>query len=73
MARVMRAFLLCCAVLGLLTACGSSGKQWYKPNTEYTIAEFQRFVFAGAGAGWNSRAVSVPWITRVALSEPQWS
>ena len=42
MARVMRVFLLCCAVLGLLTACGSSGKQWYKPNAEYTVAEFQR-------------------------------
>ena len=42
MARVMRAFLLCCAVLGLLAACGSSEKQWYKPNAEYTVAEFQR-------------------------------
>ena len=42
MARVMRAFLLCCAVLGLLTACGSGDKQWYKPNAEYTVAEFQR-------------------------------
>ena len=43
MARVMRAVLLCCAVLGLLAACGgSSEKQWYKPNTEYTVAEFQR-------------------------------
>ena len=42
MARVMRPFLLCCAVLGLLTACGSGEKQWYKPNTEYTVAEFQR-------------------------------
>ena len=42
MARVMRAFLLCCAVLGLLTACASSPKQWYKPNVEYTVAEFQR-------------------------------
>ena len=41
MARVMRAFLLCCVVLAL-TACGSSEKQWYKPNTEYTVAEFQR-------------------------------
>jgi predicted component of type VI protein secretion system len=43
MARVMRAVLLCCAVLGLLAACGgSSEKQWYKPNAEYTVAEFQR-------------------------------
>ena len=42
MARVMRAFLLCCAVLGLLTACGPTEKQWYKPNAEYTVAEFQR-------------------------------
>ena len=42
MARVMRAFLLCCGVLGLLTACGSIEKQWYKPNAEYTVAEFQR-------------------------------
>jgi hypothetical protein len=42
MARVMRVVLLCCAVLGLLTACASSEKQWYKPNAEYTVAEFQR-------------------------------
>ena len=42
MPRVMRAFLLCCAVAGLLTGCGSTGKQWYKPNVEYTVAEFQR-------------------------------
>jgi hypothetical protein len=43
MARVMRAFLLCSAVLGLLTACGpTTEKQWYKPNAEYTVAEFQR-------------------------------
>jgi hypothetical protein len=42
MARVMRVFLLCCAVASLLTACGSTGKQWYKPNVEYTVAEFQR-------------------------------
>ena len=42
MARVMRAFLLCCAVAGLLTGCGSTAKQWYKPNVEYTVAEFQR-------------------------------
>jgi hypothetical protein len=42
MARVMRAALLCCAVAGLLTACGSGDKQWYKPNAEYTVAEFQR-------------------------------
>jgi hypothetical protein len=42
MARVMRVLLLCCAVLGLLTACGPTEKQWYKPNTEYTVAEFQR-------------------------------
>jgi hypothetical protein len=42
MARVMRAFLLCCGALGLLTACGSGEKQWYKPNAEYTVAEFQR-------------------------------
>jgi hypothetical protein len=42
MPGVMRAFLLCCAVLGLLAACGSSEKQWYKPNAEYTVAEFQR-------------------------------
>ena len=43
MPRVMRAFLLCCAVAGLLTACGgSTEKQWYKPNVEYTVAEFQR-------------------------------
>ena len=40
---VMRAFLLCCAVLGLLTACGgSTAKQWYKPNAEYTVEEFRR-------------------------------
>ena len=42
MARVMRVLLLCCAVLALLTACGSAAKQWYKPNAEYTVAEFQR-------------------------------
>jgi hypothetical protein len=42
MARVMRAFLLGCAVLGLFTACASSDKQWYKPNAEYTVVEFQR-------------------------------
>jgi hypothetical protein len=42
MPGVMRAFLLCCAVLGLLAACGSREKQWYKPNAEYTVAEFQR-------------------------------
>ena len=42
MARVMRAFLLCCAAAGLLTACGSTEKQWYKPNAEYTVAEFRR-------------------------------
>ena len=42
MTRVMRAFLLCLAVAGLLTACGSSEKQWYKPNAEYTVTEFQR-------------------------------
>ena len=42
MTRVMRVLLLCCAVLGLLTACGPGEKQWYKPNAEYTVAEFQR-------------------------------
>jgi predicted component of type VI protein secretion system len=42
MTRVMRAFLLCCTVLGLLTACRATEKQWYKPNAEYTVAEFQR-------------------------------
>ena len=42
MTRVMRALLLCFAVVGLLTACGSTDKQWYKPNAEYTVAEFQR-------------------------------
>jgi hypothetical protein len=42
MSRVMRAFLLCGAALVLLTACGSGDKQWYKPNVEYTVAEFQR-------------------------------
>ena len=42
MARVMRVLLLCCTVLGLLTACKATEKQWYKPNAEYTVAEFQR-------------------------------
>jgi hypothetical protein len=42
MARVMRAFLLGCTVLVLLTGCGSGEKQWYKPNADYTVAEFQR-------------------------------
>jgi len=42
MTHVMRALLLCCTALGLLTACGSGEKQWYKPNAEYTVAEFQR-------------------------------
>ena len=42
MPGVMRAFLLCCTILGLLTACGSTEKQWYKPNAEYTVAEFHR-------------------------------
>jgi hypothetical protein len=42
MARVMRTILLCGAIAGLLMACGSSEKQWYKPNAEYTVAEFKR-------------------------------
>ena len=42
MTPVMRVLLLCCAAVGLLAACGSGEKQWYKPNAEYTVAEFQR-------------------------------
>jgi len=42
MTRVMRVFVLCFAVAGLLAACGSSEKQWYKPNAEYTVDEFKR-------------------------------
>ena len=36
-------FLVACAFV--LTACGYTGrseKQWYKPNTDYTTAEFER-------------------------------
>jgi hypothetical protein len=37
------AFLAACALV--LTACGYTGrveKQWYKPNTDYTAADFER-------------------------------
>jgi hypothetical protein len=39
-----RLTLLLAASALLLTACGSSGpdKQWYKPNTDYTAADFER-------------------------------
>ena len=38
---VRRIFLLLIAVLSLV-ACGGREKQWYKPNQNYTVAEFQR-------------------------------
>jgi hypothetical protein len=34
-------FLVACALV--LAGCGSSGdKQWYKPNVDYTAADFER-------------------------------
>jgi len=41
--NLLFAFLAACALV--LTACGYTGlpeKQWYKPNTDYTAAEFER-------------------------------
>ncbi len=42
MAGVMRALFLLFAIAGMIAACGSAEKQWYKAGTDYTVAEFQR-------------------------------
>jgi hypothetical protein len=44
MRRVRRPTLLLPAAALALAACWSSGadKQWYKPNVDYTAAEFER-------------------------------
>jgi hypothetical protein len=42
MAAVTRSFVCIVAAAGLLTACGSVEKQWYKPGADYSVADFQR-------------------------------
>jgi len=45
MPGMRRLTLLLCVVTLALAACSSSGdsdKQWYKPNVDYTAADFER-------------------------------
>lgn len=42
MCPVMRALLLVVAIVALLAGCGGKEKQWYKPNADYTVAEFRK-------------------------------
>jgi len=38
----MRRVVVVLALALPLTACGGSEKQWYKPNSNYTVAEFEQ-------------------------------
>lgn len=41
-AAVARRFALLLALALPLAACGGADKQWYKPNSNYTVAEFEQ-------------------------------
>ena len=42
MPTVMRRVVLVLALPLVLAGCGGAEKQWYKPNTNYTVAEFEQ-------------------------------